>query len=276
MIIKWIQNHISLDRQIRLIQWSCHILAIPAVIWALYNQQYYWLIVSFLGWIVFGGISIVVVLHRLICHRSYKTWDWLEMLFTYMTIPSTVGPTIAWVALHRYHHRCSDSERDPHSPIVNGKFSFIQSLNVWLGWDWKVRTIPVSFGRDLLKHPRHRFIFDHYWKMMFTWWAFLFIISPKLWLFLYVVPTSWSLNSLGTLNILGHWQGYRNYDIKDNSTNSWIANIIAFGDGWHNTHHARPDKWHLQEKWWEIDIAGEFIKLIKISDKDERRYGNYG
>ena len=104
MIIKWI-NNLGLDRQIRLIQWGCHILSIPTVIYALWNQEWQWLLVSVLGWIIFGGISIVVVLHRLICHRSYKTWPWLETIFTYMTIPSTVGPTIAWVALHRYHHR---------------------------------------------------------------------------------------------------------------------------------------------------------------------------
>jgi stearoyl-CoA desaturase (delta-9 desaturase) len=38
---------------------------------------------------------------------------------------------------------------------------------------------------------------------------------------------------------------------------------MSLGEGWHNNHHARPYRWKQGEKWWEIDLPAQFIKLVK-------------
>ena len=54
--------------------------------------------------------------HRFYSHRSFKATKLFEILTVIFTIPAAIGSPMAWAALHRYHHRHSDTEEDPHSP----------------------------------------------------------------------------------------------------------------------------------------------------------------
>ena len=255
----------NLNTKVRLLQLANHILTIPAIIFAIYTGQYYLFLIALAVWFIIGPVSSVITLHRLLTHRSFKTYPWLEKTLCYISVISTVGPTISWVALHRQHHATADREGDPHSPYIEDKFNFVQAVKVWLGYDWKIPNIPVRYVKDLMRSSTHRFIFKHYFKIIFAYSAVLLAIDPTLWLFAYVVPASMTVHLIGFVNILGHKHGYRNYETKDHSTNSWIANIISLGDGWHNNHHARSNRWYSGEKWWEWDLMGLIIKLIKVN-----------
>lgn len=254
----------NLNTKVRLLQAFNHIATIPAIVYAVYTQQYYLLGIAFVSWLIVGPISSVITLHRLLTHRSFKTYPWLEKVLSYISVVSTVGPTISWVALHRQHHTKCDVDGDPHSPYVEGKFNFVQAVKVWLGYDWKIPNIPVAYVKDLMRNPTHKFIFNNYFKIIFVYSLILIAINPVLWLFVYVVPASMTVHLIGVVNVLGHRHGYRNYETKDKSTNSWIANFVSLGDGWHNNHHARPGNWYAGEKWWEWDLMGRIIQLIKI------------
>lgn len=253
----------NLNTKVRLLQTFNHIATIPAIVYAIYTQQYYLLGIAFLSWLVIGPISSVITLHRLLTHRSFKTYAWLETVLSYISVISTVGPTISWVALHRQHHATSDREGDPHSPYIDRKFNFIQAVKVWLGYDWNIPNIPVAYVKDLMRNPTHKFIFNNYFKIIFAFSLILILINPVLWFFIYVVPASMTVHLIGVVNVLGHRHGYRTYDTADCSTNSWIANIISLGDGWHNNHHANGGKYYAGEKWWEWDLMGRIIQLIK-------------
>jgi stearoyl-CoA desaturase (Delta-9 desaturase) len=41
----------------------------------------------------------------------------------------------------------------------------------------------------------------------------------------------------------------------------WLA-PIAFGDQWHNNHHASPRAAVLTEQWWQLDPSGWLILLL--------------
>lgn len=254
----------NLNTKVRLLQTFNHILTIPSIVYALYTHQYYLLCIAFLSWLVIGPISSVITLHRLLTHRSFKTWPWMETGLSFISVISTVGPTISWVALHRQHHATSDREGDPHTPYINGKFDITQAVKVWLGYDWKIPNIPVAYVKDLMRSPIHKFIFNNYFKIIFAFSLLLILINPLLWLFVYVVPASMTVHLIGVVNVLGHRHGYRNYETKDCSTNSWIANAVSLGDGWHNNHHANPNRWYAGEKPGEWDLMGSIIKMIKI------------
>lgn len=254
----------NLNTKIRLLQAFNHIATIPAVIYAIYTQQYYLFLIAAISWLVIGPISSVITLHRLLTHKSFKTYQWLENTLSVISVISTIGPTISWVGLHRQHHAASDRTGDPHSPYINEKFNLVQAIKVWWGYDWDIPNIPVAYVKDLMKKPIHKFIFNHYFKIIFVFSLILFLINPALWLFVYVVPASMTVHLIGVVNVLGHAHGYRNFETKDKSTNSWIANIVSLGDGWHNNHHANPGEWNTRKLWWEWDLMAQVIKLIRV------------
>lgn len=254
----------NLDTKIRLLQTFNHVITLPAILYAVISQQYWLLGIALCSWIIIGPISSVITMHRLLTHRSFRTYAWLEKILSYITVFSTIGPTISWVALHRQHHACSDRDGDPHSPHNAGKFNLTQAMKVWWGYDWKIPNIPVGYVKDLVRDPTHKFIFNNYFKIIFIFSAVLLIIDPVLWLFIYVVPASMTVHLIGVVNVFGHHHGYRTYDTSDKSTNSWVANLVSLGDGWHNNHHAHPGNWHSGERWWEWDLMAQLIKMIKI------------
>jgi fatty-acid desaturase len=253
----------NLNNKVRLLQTFNHLATIPAIVYAIYTQQHYLFAIAFISWLIIGPISSVITLHRLLTHRSFKTYEWLEKVLSYISVISTVGPTISWVALHRQHHATSDREGDPHSPYINGKFNFVQAVKVWLGYDWQIPNIPIGYVKDLIKDKTHKFIFQNYFKIIFAFSLIIILYDPVLWLFVYVVPASMTVHLIGVVNVFGHRHGYRTYDTRDQSTNSWIANIVSLGDGWHNNHHAKSGNSHSGEKWWEWDLMGRLIQLIK-------------
>ena len=39
--------------------------------------------------------------------------------------------------------------------------------------------------------------------------------------------------------------------------------ILAYGEGWHNNHHAHPAVAPAGHKWWEVDITWWSIRLLR-------------
>ena len=53
-------------------------------------------------------------------------------------------------------------------------------------------------------------------------------------------------------------------DVSLNLMNdSWVANFVSLGDGWHNNHHGSPSAWYTGKRWWELDPMGWIIWVIK-------------
>jgi len=65
------------------------------------------------------------------------------------------------------------------------------------------------------------------------------------------------------VNSASHRFGYRNFALEDLSTNCWWVALLAYGEGWHNNHHAFPTSARHGLKFWEIDPAYGFIRLLK-------------
>ena len=72
-------------------------------------------------WWMATSLGIGMCYHRLLTHRGYKIPKWLEYTLTVFATLALEGGPIFWVATHRIHHKYSDHEGDPHSPI-DGKW----------------------------------------------------------------------------------------------------------------------------------------------------------
>ena len=258
----------SFNFKIRLLQLINHIIMIIGLIFAYKNGQLYLLWLSLLIYFFMLPLGTVCGMHRLLAHQSYKTSKFWEKLLSIFSIYATVGSTITWVALHRFHHVTAEKQNDPHSPYIGRgqneklKLSYWQAFKSWVGL-WNVDHIPPRFAIKLIHDPFHLWIHKNYFLILGLTILILFFINPWLVIFAYIVPSCMSLHATSVISVIAHIHGYKTHKINDESRNSWFCSIVTLGDGWHNNHHAHPNNWTTQEKWWEIDPCGWFIYLIK-------------
>lgn len=257
----------NFNLKIRSLQVINHITLVIALIYATNEQHHLWWVtgIAYMFMSIFGG---GIGLHRLLAHRSYRVNKWWEYAMSLCSVPATIGSTITWVALHRFHHATSDKPNDPHSPYIHREkfetleFSYWQAFKSWIGL-WDVKHIPPNYAKDLMRDPFHVFIHRHYFKLIFMYVLIMAMIDPWLVIYGYALPATLTLHASSTVSVIAHYHGYRTYQTGDKSTNSWLVALITFGDGWHNNHHAQPSNWMFGQKWWELDLSGQFIKLIK-------------
>lgn len=247
----------SFNTQVRLFQLFVQGMAVFSIVYLFYTQEWSWLWTTLIAYIVIGPISIGMTLHRLLTHRTFETYTWIENFLSVLTVYSTLGPTISWVGLHRFHHANSDKEVDPHSPVQHGWFT------AWTGIGWEIPQIPLKFVKDLMRKPIHKFILNHYFKILLGSIVVITAINPVLILFVYFLPSALAFHGVNAINVLGHTHGYRNHNTNDLSTNNLLVHFLTW-DCLHNNHHNRPMDWTNKERWFEIDPLSWIIKLIKI------------
>jgi stearoyl-CoA desaturase (delta-9 desaturase) len=222
------------------------------------------------------GFGVTIGYHRLLTHRAFRTYPWLERTFAILGSLSVQGSVLDWVADHRKHHAHTDEEGDPHSPHV-GHGSGLRGL--WyahVGWlmetqgqaDWK------RYAAELYEDPAMRRI-----GRRFPVFVLLSLLVPTLAGFVlhgftlegalrgyvwgglvrifFVHHVTWSVNSVC------HFFGRRRFDIDDRSTNvSWLA-LLSFGESWHHNHHAFPRSAYHGLRPWEIDVSGLVISGLE-------------
>jgi stearoyl-CoA desaturase (delta-9 desaturase) len=203
-----------------------------------------------------SGLGVTVGFHRLFTHRSFKTTRALRAVLAVLGSMSVQGPVIEWVATHRKHHCFSDQPGDPHSPHAGrgpGWRGALRGLaHAHVGWMFRGEDManPRRYAKDLLADRDVRFI-----SRTFPLWVVVGLAVPfglgvaltgsvvggltgLLWggavRILLLHHATFSINSLC------HFFGRRPFATGDESRNlAWLA-PIAFGEAWHNNHHAFP------------------------------------
>jgi stearoyl-CoA desaturase (delta-9 desaturase) len=218
-----------------------------------------------------GSVGVCLGYHRLLTHGSFKVHKPTRWLLAFIGGLSGEGCALDWVANHRKHHAHSDHDGDPHSPHDGGLWSHMW----WLGWSVSGKEYEGHVNRwapDLAKDRVMRwigymFLPSHIvsglvlaavgqWMggpymavSMLVWGLFVRLVI--------VLHVTWLVNSWS------HMWGYRTYETTDDSRNNWLVGILAFGEGWHNNHHAYPRMAAQGHKWWELDLTYSVIRLMK-------------
>lgn len=82
---------------------------------------------------------------------------------------------------------------------------------------------------------------------------------------LWAIQMLWiPLFAAGVINGLGHYVGYRNYEVKDASRNITPWGLLLGGEELHNNHHAFATSARFSSKWYEIDTGWWMIKFLSI------------
>jgi stearoyl-CoA desaturase (delta-9 desaturase) len=231
-------------------------------------------------WTLTGCLGISIGYHRFYTHHSFEAHPVLQYLMGAAGSMAAQGPVTYWVTLHRCHHQHSDENEDPHSPHPQEESaSVLRRLAAFLHghMGWVVShdvPMPLIYARDLRKNPIVNFFDRTYW-----FWPFLGIILPGL-LMLFIDPSMrgflrgcvfggllrilvgnqiiWAINSLG------HTHGSHTFDTGDNSANNWLLALPAFGEGWHNNHHAFPWSARFGLRWWQFDFGWWVIRCFGL------------
>lgn len=211
-------------------------------------------IISFLLYTAFATVGPVVTYHRLLSHKSFKCPAWFEKLGSIIGCIGGISSPLAWVAIHREHHRFTDTEKDPHSP-ENGwlKVQFGSMLH-----RPNLRYVP-----DLLRSKFQIKLHELYWVVNIAYLLTLSFFGLSAVLVGYFVPTLMVWHGGSLINTVNHTFGYRSYETADKSTNHPLTGVFVAGEGWHNNHHAEPANPKFGRKWYEIDLGWYLIKLVR-------------
>ena len=222
-------------------------------------------VIAFVIFYAITVLGITVGFHRYFTHQSFKANIWVRRALAVAGSLALQGNIREWVAHHRMHHAGSDTSKDPHDASQGFWFSHIL---------WLFKIVPEfddvkiqnKFARDIINDPFLNwlcrpivFIGMQVVLGIILWAAFSFeVMMWGIWVRLIAVyHVTWFVNSVC------HTFGYKNFPIGDRSVNNWWVGLLAFGEGWHNNHHALPDSARQGLRWWEFDISWHFIKSLE-------------
>ncbi|PRQ57022.1 putative acyl-CoA desaturase [Rosa chinensis] len=197
-----------------------------------------------------SGMGITIPYHQNLAHQSFKVPKWLEYSLAYYAVLSLQGSPLEWVSSHRYHHQFTDKLRDPHSPTKGFWFSHVN----W-AFDYHSR-----FG-NLECQLYYRFL--HY-----TYFLHSVLLGVALYLAgglpFVVWGMSFHMQVTFSINSICHTWGKQTCDTGDVSKNNWLFGLLAFGEGWHNNHHAFEYSARQGLERWQIDTSWYVIKFLQV------------
>ncbi|KAL5722270.1 hypothetical protein ACHQM5_005810 [Ranunculus cassubicifolius] len=218
--------------------------------------------VAVVHYLISGLLGITLCYHRCLSHSSFKLPRTLEYLFAYFGLQALQGGPLFWVSTHRYHHKSTDTMKDPHSPIEgfwHSHISWIVDENYLARKGEKYVNVV-----DLKKQGYYRFLE----KTLFLQ-IFLLMVSLYAWGgFPYLVwgmgvANTWGYHVTFMVNSVCHTWGHQAWNTKDLSKNNWLVALVTFGEGWHNNHHAFEYSARQGLEWWQIDMTWWAIKLLE-------------
>ncbi len=152
---------LSHNHKVRGLQIINHILLVIGLVYVFVTNDYGMLALSLITYVITGMLGVNIGLHRLLSHRSFKTYPFIEKLCSLISVVTTIGSPLAWVAVHRQHHKSVETNKDPHSPYTDGKYSLTKAFKVWIGL-WDVTNISPKIVRDLRQSNFQKWLHKNY------------------------------------------------------------------------------------------------------------------
>jgi stearoyl-CoA desaturase (delta-9 desaturase) len=231
----------------------------------------------FFGFWLITGLGLTVGYHRLFTHRAFATSATMSAILIIMGSMAGRGPMLSWAAMHRRHHELSDHDGDLHSPRLHGDglagrlHGFLHAHLTWM----IAHDYPnvAHYVPDLMADRRLVAVNSHYYS-----WVVLGLVLPAaiggfvegpwgavsgfLWggvVRMFVVEQTFS-----AINSIMHTFGAQRFVTRDdNSRNLGVMAWLAWGEGWHNNHHAFPYSAAFGLRWFEFDPGFIFIRALE-------------
>jgi stearoyl-CoA desaturase (delta-9 desaturase) len=212
--------------------------------------------------------AVTIYLHRNQAHRAVDLHPVVAHFFRFWLWLTTGMVTKEWAAIHRKHHAKCETVDDPHSPQVHG----INGV-LWFGVFLYVKE---SQHPETMARYGHGTPDDWVERNVYAPHALLgpfllgaidiavFGLLPGL--AILTVQLVWiPFWAAGVINGVGHYWGYRSWDVPapDASRNISPIGILIGGEELHNNHHAFPASACFSVKWYEFDIGWWYIRILE-------------
>ncbi len=210
-------------------------------------------------------VAVTLYLHRHQAHRALELHPVVSHFFRFWLWLTTGMVTKEWAAIHRKHHAKVETPDDPHSPRQFG----IRKV-MWQGAELyreaaKIGETMEKYGHGTPDDWLERNLYTrHSGKGIVLMFAVNLVLFGPLGITIWAVQMAWiPIFAAGVINGIGHYWGYRNYEVVDTSTNIVPWGILIGGEELHNNHHTFGSSAKFSSKWWEFDIGWLYINLMQ-------------
>jgi stearoyl-CoA desaturase (delta-9 desaturase) len=194
-----------------------------------------------------------------ICTMS-PFWEKTFYVLCFITQGSSYISARTYGIMHRLHHAHTDTEEDPHSPQISGSAlkMMLDTRNSYNGIHVGTIEVPDKYKQGLPDWPWFDKLVHNWYVRVLAGVGYLGIytlIATEWWHYLFF-PLSLMMGPLQGVGVnwAAHKFGYRNYNVKDTSTNLFPIDLIFWGEGYHNNHHRNPGRSNNAVRWFEVDM----------------------
>jgi stearoyl-CoA desaturase (Delta-9 desaturase) len=206
-------------------------------------------------------LGITLYLHRDQSHGGLVLHPALRHFFRFWLWFCSGTVTREWVAVHRRHHAFPDRPGDPHSPVVFGlKRVLLQGYELYVAAA-RDQKILANYGRGTPDDWLERNVYSRFPKLGISLFVVLQLVVfgvPAI-AMLAVQLVAQPFFAGGVINGLGHYLGYRSFEMPTAATNIVPWGVLIAGEELHNNHHAFPYSPRFAVQPWEIDLGWLFI-----------------
>lgn len=211
-------------------------------------------------------VSVTLYLHRYSAHRAIELASPVKHFFRFWLWLTTGMITKEWTAIHRKHHAKCEVEGDPHSPMLEGI-----STVLWQGAELYRREAACQdtldkYGKGTPDDWIERNLYSKHSSLgMLTMFVLDIVLFGLPGISIMAIQMMWiPFFAAGVINGIGHYFGYRNYEVNDASRNIVPIGILIGGEELHNNHHAFGSSAKFSNKWWEFDVGWFYIRLLQL------------
>ncbi|MHB8535577.1 MAG: DesA family fatty acid desaturase [Sulfuricaulis sp.] len=209
--------------------------------------------------------AVTIYLHRHQAHRALTLHPIVSHFFRFWLWLTTGMITKEWAAIHRKHHARVETPDDPHSPQVLGlRKVLFDGASLYRQEANNTETLE-KYGHGTPGDWLERRIYTPHNGMGIVLMLLIdLLLFGPIGLTIWAVQMIWiPLFAAGVINGIGHFWGYRNFEVEDASTNIVPWGILIGGEELHNNHHTFGSSAKMSSKWWEFDIGWMYIRVME-------------
>ena len=210
--------------------------------------------------------AVTIYLHRHQSHHALDLHPITSHFFRFWLWLTTGMVTKEWVAIHRKHHARVETRQDPHSPRQVGILKVLLEGAELYRAETKNAETMEKYGHGTPDDRVEQYVYS---RFKYTGVSLMFVLDILLFgpigITIWAVQMMWiPFFAAGVINGLGHWWGYRNYELADASRNIIPFGLIIGGEELHNNHHAFAGSARFSSKWYELDLGWSYIRCLQV------------
>ena len=210
--------------------------------------------------------SVTIFLHRHQAHKALELHAVPSHFFRFWLWLTTGFVTKEFVAIHRKHHAKCESVEDPHSPQTLGICTVLfRGAELYRAEAKNLETLQ-KYGTNTPDDWIENHLYIPYSMlgvslMLMIDVALFGVIGITVW----AIQMVWTpIMAAGVINGIGHYWGYRNFEVSDAATNILPWGILIAGEELHNNHHTYSTSAKLSVKPYEFDIGWMYIQILSF------------